>query len=149
MTITEEPIPGEKPKVPTLPENIPVGKLTGMYVKLRDRIKKTEQRHKEELAGAKDLLMQMGTRLLDELNKCGGDSIASPEGTAYRTERVSASISDASQFRDYVIANELFDMLDWKANPTAVKDHITEFGAAPPGINLNTAFTVGVRRGKE
>jgi hypothetical protein len=46
----------------------------------------------------------------------------------------------------YVIDNNLFDLLDRKANVTAVKDHVKEKGALPPGVNLSAIETVGVRR---
>lgn len=141
--VTDE---GNKPAVPPLPDTLTSGQLIAMYVKLRDRIKATEQKHKDELAPAKALLEQMSTRLLDALNKDQTDSIAGNAGTAYRTERASASIADGQAFRDHVIANELWDLLDWKANPTAVKDYIAEYSAPPPGVNLNIAYTVGVRR---
>ena len=37
-----------------------------------------------------------------------------------------ASIRDATAFQNYVIENRAWDMLDWKANVTAVGDFITE-----------------------
>lgn len=147
MTITEEPIPGEKPPATaTLPDNLPLDKLIGMYVKLRDRIKAKDDEAKAAIKPAKELLELMNNRILDELNKAGGDSIKAPTGTAYRTSRTTASLADPAAFRDFVIANELFDMVDWKANAKAVQDHNQEFGALPPGVNVATVFLVGVRR---
>jgi hypothetical protein len=35
----------------------------------------------------------------------GGNSIATDAGTAYRTEKKSASLADSEAFMDYVIAN--------------------------------------------
>jgi hypothetical protein len=143
MTITEEPIPGEKPVIdPALPVDV----LVGQYVKLRDRIKAAEAAEKEKMKPAKDYLQALNDRLLDALNQAGGDSIKTPQGTTYRTERKTASIADPVAFRDFVIANELFDVLDWKANAPAVADYIKEFGAEPPGIKYSIAYTVGVRR---
>lgn len=139
----------EDTKLPEIPADMPAGKIIGTYIAMRDRIKAREDVHKKELQPAKKMLEALGNRLLDELNKAGGNGIQADTGTAYRTERTTASISDGQAFRDYVIANELWDVLDWKANGTAVKDHINEFGAPPPGVNLNTVFTVGVRRANE
>jgi hypothetical protein len=130
---------------PTLPADV----LIGQYVKLRDRIKEAEAADKEKLSPAKAYLQALNDRLLDVLNQNGGDGIKTAQGTAYRTERATASISDAAAFRDFVIANEMFDMLDWKANGPAVKDYIGEFSAEPPGVKLTTAYTVGVRRPDE
>lgn len=141
--------PAPEKKALTLPDNITTGQLIALYVKMRDRIKATELKQKEELAPAKEMLATMGTRLLDLLNQAEGNSIQANAGTAYRTARVSASIADGQSFRDFVIANDMHDLLDWKANAPAVQDYITEYGEAPPGVNLNVAYTVGVRRSSD
>lgn len=129
----------------SLPQNITSGQLIAQFLKLRNRIKEKEDEQKKALAPAKEMLALMNAKLLDMLNQAAVDSIAAPDGTAYKTERSTASISEGQEFRDYVVANELFDLLDWKANATAVKDHINEFGAPPPGVKLTTVLTVNVR----
>lgn len=135
--------------VPNIDPNLSPDVLIGQYVKLRDRIKEAEAAEKEKMAPAKLYLQALNDRLLDYLNKAGGNGIQTAMGTAYRTERNTASISDPAAFRDFVIANEMFDMLDWKANAPAVKDYIGEFDAEPPGVKITTAYTVGVRRPNE
>jgi hypothetical protein len=132
-----------------LPDDITPGQLIAQFVKLRDRIKLKEDEQKKALAPAKEMLAMMNAKLLDMLNQCEGNSIQANAGTAYRTERTSASIQDGEAFRDYVIANELFDLIDWKANAKAVEDHIAEYETPPPGVNLTKVFTVGVRRSGE
>jgi hypothetical protein len=58
----------------------------------------------------------------------------------------SATIADGEMFRGYVTDNALFDLVDWKANATAVAAHIDEHKVPPPGVNYTTTFVVGVRR---
>jgi len=135
--------------LPVIPEGMTVDKLISGYVKLRDQIAAKEKEYKEALRPAKDMLDAMNNRLLDMLNQQGSNSMTAPGGTAYRIERTSASISDAEAFRNLVLANELFDLLDWKANKTAVKDYISEYGDAPAGVKWTVAYEVGVRRAGE
>jgi len=45
-----------------------------------------------------------------------------------------------------VIGSEAWDLLDRKANVTAVSDFIEENNAPPPGVNFSTTYVVGVRR---
>lgn len=124
--------------------------LVDRYVKLRDRIKQAEDAHKERMKPAKDMLEQLNNQLLDAINKSGAESISTVFGTAYRNPRTSVSIEDGEQFRPYVIANELWDLVDWKANKTAVEDYLKEFESLPPGVKITTAYVAGVRRaGKE
>lgn len=142
MTITEEPIPGESVPQP----QITIDQMIGRYLKLRDRIKESDDAHKAKLKPAREFLEKMNNEILNALNQTGGESIKTALGTAYRSEKKSASTEDAQLFRDFIVANELFDMVDWKPNVNAVADYIAEMDALPPGVKFSTVFVVGVRR---
>lgn len=116
------------------------------YIKLRDKIKEIEARHKEELKVYKETLEKLNAVILAHLTQVGGESIRTSAGTAYITEKKSASLADPQAFMDYVISNEAWDLLDRKANSTAVADYISEHKAPPPGVNFSTTNLVGVRR---
>lgn len=116
------------------------------YVKLRDKIKDIEARHKEELKPYKETLEKLNAVILAHLNLVGGESIRTSSGTAYVTEKKSASLADPQAFMEYVIGNEAWDLLDRKANAKAVADYIDENNAPPPGVNFTTTSVVGVRR---
>lgn len=116
------------------------------YIRLRDKIKEIEARHKEELKKYKDTLEKLNAVILQHLTQVGGEGIRTKAGTAYITEKKSASLADGQAFMNYVIANGAWDLLDRKANVTAVADFIAEHSAPPPGVNFNSTFVVGVRR---
>lgn len=120
--------------------------LIDLYVKLRDRIAEADAAHKEKVKPAREMLEALNGQILARLNEFGGDSIKTRFGTAYRTEKKSATIQDAQMFRDFVIANQAWDIADWKANAPAVADFVQTEGALPPGVNYTTAYVVGVRR---
>jgi hypothetical protein len=122
------------------------------YVKLRDMIKEKDDAHKKTMEKPKLVLEQLNSLLLDHLNQIGGNSVATNSGTVYRTEKKSAPLADPQAFLDFVIANNAYDLLDRKANVTAVTEFIKENNAPPPGVNFSSTFVVGVRRangGKE
>lgn len=127
-----------------IPQNI--DELVSQYVRLRDKIKEVEDAHKAKLKDAKEHLEHLNNTLLERLNQLGGESVKTAHGTVYRTTRRSASITDGDTFRQFVINNEAFDLVDWRANANAVDDFIKEQQTPPPGVNFSTAFTVGVRR---
>lgn len=127
-----------------LPENI--DDLVGRYITLRDRLKEADDAHKAKTKTAREYLEQLNNHLLERLNEVGGNSVKTDHGTVYRTTRRTASIADGEMFRGYVIQNDQFDLVDWRANANAVDDYIKEHKAPPPGVNFTTAFTVGVRR---
>ena len=123
-----------------------IEKRVGQYIQLRDLIKREDDAHKERMKSKRELLEQLNGVLLDLVNQAGGESVRTAVGTVYRTEKKSASIADGDAFMRFVIGNEQWDLLDRKANVTAVADFIAENDTPPPGINFNTAYVVGVRR---
>ena len=123
-----------------------IEKRVAQYVQLRDLIKEKEAAHKKELEPFKGMLEKLGALLLDHLNASNSDSASSKAGTVYLTSKDSASLADPDAFMRFVIGSEAWDLMDRKANSTAVRDFINEHGAAPPGVNFSTKITVGVRR---
>lgn len=120
--------------------------LIEMYVKLRDTVKLADDEHKKKTKAARDMLGDIEAAMLSRLNTLNVDSMKSPAGTMYRTHRKSATLADASAFKEFVIANDAWELTDWKANAPAVADFIEEHKVAPPGVNYGVAYTVGVRR---
>ncbi len=129
--------------IPT-PDNI--DELVDQVVRLRDKLKKADDAHKAKTATARSYKDQLEAKLLEKLNEVGGESVKTAHGTAYRTTRRSATIADGDAFRGYVIGNDAYDLVDWRANATAIDDFIKSAGSPPPGVNFSQTYTVGVRR---
>ena len=116
------------------------------FIKLRDKIKEIEDRHKEELAPYNEAREQLEGLFLEHLNNTGSDKVGTEAGTVYRSEKKSAPLADKAAFWTFVVSQGLWDMLDYKANPTQVDEYIKKTGSPPPGVNFSTRHTVGVRR---
>ena len=125
---------------------VDISKRVAQYVQMRDLIKVKENEHKEFLAPYKKALEDLNTVLLNHLNEIGGNSLNTDSGTVYRTEKKSAPLVDPAAFMEYVITNAAYDLLDRKANVTAVTEFVKENGTPPPGVNFSSAYVVGVRR---
>lgn len=140
---------GKSTLPPTQGAKMPVdiSKRVAQYVQLRDLIKVKETELKKTLAPYKKALEDLNAVLLNHLNGIGGNSLNTDAGTVYKTEKKSASLADPAAFMSYVIDNAAFDLLDRKANVTAVTEFMKQNkGAPPPGVNFSSAFVVGVRR---
>lgn len=124
----------------------PIETRIGQYVQLRDKIKAEDDAHKEKMKPYREALEKLNGVLLDHLNKIGGDSVKASTGTVYRTVKKTASLEDADSFMRHVIGSEAWELLDRKANATAVEDFVKENGVLPPGVKFNTTQVVGVRR---
>lgn len=116
------------------------------YVRLRDKIKELDEAHKTKMAPYREALDNLNSLLLNHLNQVGGDSVKTGSGTVYRTAKKSASLADKTAFWAFVVATCDWDLIDYKANPTAVAEYAEKNGALPPGVNLNIRQEVGVRR---
>ena len=125
---------------------VDVQKRVEQFIKLRDFVKAMEDQQKEALRPAKETLEKLKGVLLGHLNATNQERAGCQAGTVYRTVKKSASIADKSAFWTYVVTQSDFDLIDVRANPTAVEEHIKTNGAPPPGVNWSTMETVGVQR---
>lgn len=116
------------------------------YVRLRDLIKEKDDAHKLAMKPYREALEQLNNIMLDHLNKIAAESVKGAHGTVYKTVKRTASLEDADSFMRYVIGSEAYELLDRKANVTAVEEFIKENGVTPPGVKLSSTTVVGVRR---
>jgi hypothetical protein len=124
-------------------------KRTQQYVAVRDKIREISARHVDELKPLVDLQNDLTAWFTQELDNVGAKSVRTTQGTVYQSTRYSASLSDPKVFMDYVITNQCWDLLDRKANSTAVRDFIEQHKSEPPGCRLSAIRTVGVRRASD
>jgi hypothetical protein len=128
------------------PKEPDVGELIQLYLETRDAKEQLEQAHKKHLRQYSAVMNKIEGKLMAHLQEHGVQSISSKQATAYLSHKRSASIRDAVAFQNYVIENRAWDMLDWKANVTAVGDFITEHQIEPPGVELKSAVRLNIAR---
>lgn len=120
--------------------------IVSAYITIRDKIAEMKAKHKEELKPYNEALSKLEHGMLEELAAAGVESMRTPSGTAYRIERTSVTVADKSAFMDYVETTHAFDLLDVRANKTAVEGFLAEHEDVPPGVNIRREAAVGFRR---
>lgn len=121
--------------------------MVDQFVRLRDKIKEADDAHKEKLAPAKEYKDQLEAAILEKLTETGLESAKTKFGTAYKTIKKSATVADGAAFREFVIGEAEYDLVDWRANAVAVSNYLDAHeGELPPGLNYGTFVSVGVRR---
>ena len=123
-----------------------VEKRVSQYIMIRDKLKELNAEHEEKLKPLVDLQNSLTGWLQSFMEQAGADSIKTPNGTCYSTTRHSASLADSEAFMKFVKDTDNYDLLDRKANVTAVRAYVEEHSALPPGVNLSSIKTIGVRR---
>lgn len=131
---------------PTAPTQPTIDVRIEQYIKLRDMIKERDDAHKEAMKPYRETLEALNAVMLAHLNAIGGDSVKTAHGTVYKTVKRSASLEDADQFMRHVIGGEHWELLDRKANVSAVEAYVDENGVLPPGVKWTSTAVVGVRR---
>ena len=121
--------------------------LMDEYIGLRDQKSAAKKRFAEFCRDNYDDRMDaIEGILLNTLNAMGVDSLASDSGTAFKKISTSVTIADGREFRRHIIGGEHWDMIDWRANATAINDLVERGEPLPPGINRNATYVVQIRR---
>jgi hypothetical protein len=123
-----------------------MGKVVWQYVALRDKIKAMNEAHEKLMEPFVAAQNKLSAVITDHLDKSSVESIKTEFGTAYKSTRYTASLEDPDAFMNFVVSNNKFELLDRRANSTAVQDFVKETGALPPGAKISAMKTVGVRR---
>lgn len=117
------------------------------YIETRDKRRALKRLFETEDAPFKDLETNLGLWLQRYMMDAGIDQIKAKDiGVTFLTTKFTASLKDPDEFMKYVVANNRFDLMDRKANTTAVRDFLKKEGALPPGANLNAIQTIGVHK---
>lgn len=124
-----------------------IAKYIDYYVKIRDKKKAIQDRHKAELEPINSALFAIEQGFLEHLNSTNSDNaVAKGFGTAYRTSKHTATIEDGAAFRRHVIGAEAWHLADWRANANAVFDAMKDTGEIVPGVKFATETYVNIKR---
>ena len=121
-----------------------VSRACAAYIKLRDQKKEITSRHKEELAPLNATMQKLENAMHRKLLEAGARNIATDNGTVYLSTTLKATIKDWGAFRDFMLSNDLIDMMEHRVSKDAVREYREANGALPPGVHItediNTRF---------
>jgi hypothetical protein len=124
--------------------------LAAVYIKIRDERARLKQdfEHKDiELEAQMNLL---GEEMLNLCKELGADSIRTPAGTVIRTVKSRYWTNDWDSMYQFIKDNDAFGLLEKRLHQTNMKDFLSENpDVYPKGMNVESQFTVTVRRAKE
>ena len=121
--------------------------LVKLYIQLRDRRSERKRTYEMEDEGDKGKQEKIEGILLKRFQDDGLESVRTASGTAYKTVRTSASVADPDAFFQFVLTNELYDLLEKRCSKTVVEQYKDEHQELPPGINYSECVALNVRRG--
>lgn len=128
------------------PSPVNIEKRIGQYIMVRDAMERLEEKQKVERRPLQQMLDQLGGVLQKFLDENNLESLRTDAGSCYTSVRHTASVQDPDAFMTFVKETQNFDLLERRANATAVRDYVKDHGHLPTGVNLNAISSVGVRR---
>lgn len=122
-------------------------RLVEAYRLLRDKKAELEAAHKARIAEINRRQELIENKILELFNAAGVESARTPHGTAYVSEVITARVVSRDAFFHFVQTHDAWEMLEARANKTAVKQFIDEHdGALPPGIDVATIRKINIRK---
>jgi hypothetical protein len=122
-------------------------KLTAVYLKIKDKRSELSAEFKEKDAELSDQLDKVKRALLDYCEEQGVDSVRTSEGLFYRSARTRYWTSDWSSMHEFILENEVPELLDKRVNQSNMKQYLEENpDQVPKGLNVDSEYIVSVRR---
>lgn len=121
------------------------------YVELDKAIADKEAELKAQLAPMKQLMTDIENWFALRAAEEGLMDVRTPVGLVYWSTHHSAKVADPGLFMGSVIEKQAWDLLDVRANKTAVKSYIEGHGTPPPGVDFSSrkVFNLRVAKPKE
>lgn len=116
------------------------------YIALRDKKAAINEEYKKKVAAIDVILNKVEAALLAAYQELGVDSIKTSEGTAYISNRTSATVADWDALFGWIEERAAWEFLERRVSKTAVDAYKEEHQDIPPGINYREEKTINVRR---
>ncbi len=127
-----------------------VSDLAAVYIKIRDRradLKKQFEAGDKDLEDQQNLLAE---KMLDICKDMDADSIRTPHGTIIRSVKSRYWTNDWDSMYRFIEEQGAFGLLEKRLHQTNMKDFLSENpDVYPQGLNVESQYTVVVRRSKE
>jgi hypothetical protein len=115
------------------------------YLEFRNEVERIEKEAKAKTAALRAVMADIESWFAAKAQEEGLKTIPTAHGTAYWSTHYSAKAANPTLFKDFVIANKMFDLLETRASKVAVKSFIEANGAPPPGVDFTSVNVFNLR----
>ena len=119
--------------------------IVAHYVTLRDTVAEIEADAKAKAAPLKADMQTIEAALLKHMQSGGVQNLKTAAGTAYISEKTSATVEDWDALLEYVLETEAFELLERRVSKTAYAERLAS-GTPPPGVKYTSMLGVNCRR---
>lgn len=131
-------------------ERVPLDKLTALYIKIRDKRSANKKMFEAEDQDLEAQMQVLAQEMLDVCKDMNADSIRTPHGTIMRSIKSRYWTNDWDSIYSFIEETGAFGLLEKRIHQTNMKDFLAENpDLYPKGLNVESEYTVVVRRSKE
>lgn len=136
------------PDGPTVTTVVPLttADLIQKFIQLRDKIAEIKKAQAKQLEPFIEMQTRLDGLLTQALNDAGLDSMRCDAGTVYRSTVRSVTVQDWPATFEFIQTNQLWDLLERRVSKTAAVAVIEETGKPIPGLKVDQASVLHVRR---
>lgn len=124
--------------------------LASVYLKMRDArdaVRREAEAKEKEIQEQMDVVEQ---QMLDACKSLGADSIRTPHGTIIRSVKSRYWTNDWDSMYQFIREHDAYGLLEKRLHQTHMKEFLEENpNTFPIGVNVESSYTVVVRRSKE
>lgn len=130
-------------------QSVPVDKLAGIYIKIRDARAKLKSDYEAKDAELQEQMDVIEEQLLEACKSIGADSIRTAAGTVIRSVKNRYWTNDWDSMYSFVREHDAFGLLERRIHQTNMKQFIEENpNLLPMGLNTDSRYSIVVRRSK-
>jgi len=115
------------------------------YIECRKVIEKINSMAKAKIAEVNKVMQSLEADITAAADAEGLDQIPTEHGTGYWSTLYSCKLASPDDFVEYIKRHDAFHLVDKRANKTAVREHLAEYGELPPGVDLSSYRKFNVR----
>lgn len=128
-------------------EDIPLDKLTRVYLKMRAKIQEIEKEYDTKIEALKAQQQEVKNAMKDQLLKLGGKSFRTEHGTIILTQKTRYYTQDWDSFKKFIVEHDVVDLLEKRIAQTNMARFLEENPSlVPPGLNSDSEYDVSVRK---
>lgn len=126
---------------------IPLEKLTRIYIKMRDKKAEVTHEMEDRVRKIEEDMQTIKRAILQHMKDTGVESLRTSAGIVYRTVRTTYSTSDWESMHKFIVEHGVPDLLEKRIQQTNMRAFLEENpDLLPPGLNSNAEYSVTIRR---
>jgi hypothetical protein len=130
--------------------SLPLDKLAAIYIKIRDAKDKLTADYKQQYANLEEQMSVLEAEMLETCKTMNADSIRTKAGTIIRSIKSRYWTNDWDSMYRFIKENDAYGLLEKRLHQTHMKEFLSENpDLLPMGLNVESEYTVVVRRSKE